>query len=66
MRLEDRMEDRIKAEILKIQNKKVDMLDIYTVQLTALEMKMYDLVVYLNSNVSEYISFINNTKKKEE
>ncbi len=60
------MEDRIKAEILKIQNKKVDMLDIYTVQLTALEMKMYDLVVYLNSNVSEYISFINNTKKKEE
>ena len=59
------MEENIKAKILKIQNKKADMLDIYTVQLMALEMKMYDLVVYLNNNTSEYISFINDMKKEE-
>lgn len=60
------MEENIKKEILKIQSKKADMLDIYTVQLIALEMKMYDLVVYLNSHTSEYIAYINNIEKKEE
>lgn len=59
------MTDTVKKNILKIQSKNIDMLDVYAVQLIALEMKMYDLVVYLNSNTSEYISFIKDMKKKK-
>lgn len=57
------MTDSIKNNILKIWSiNNIDMMDVHSVQLIALDKKMYDLVVYLNNNVSEYISFINDTK----
>ena len=36
----------------------VSLLDIKTIQTIALKIKRYDLLVYLNSNSAEYLSYV--------
>ena len=49
----------IKKDIYCIyKSNKINMMDIYAVQREALNLKMYELVVYINRNWQEYISFI--------
>ena len=38
----------------------IDFLDIKTIQTIALKTKRYDLLVYLNNNSIEYISYVKN------
>ena len=53
------MDDRIRDEILRIHtNEQIDMLDIRSVKAYALKQKMYDLIVFINNNLREYMSFV--------
>lgn len=53
------MDDRIRDEILRIHtNEQIDMLDIRSVKAYALNQKMYDLIVFINNNLREYMSFV--------
>ena len=38
----------------------IDFLDVKTIQTIALKTKRYDLLVYLNNNSIEYISYVKN------
>ena len=40
----------------------INLLDIKTIQSTALKVKRYDLLVYLNSNSIEYIAYVKKLK----
>lgn len=42
----------------------IDVLDIKSIQHFALEQKEYDLLVYLNNNVHEYLAFAKGIKTK--
>ena len=53
------MDERIRDEILRIHtNEQIDMLDIRSVKAYALKQKMYDLIVFINNNLREYMSFV--------
>lgn len=53
------MADGIKRMIFCIQQTEdIDMLDIGEVKRCALNRKMYDLIVFINSNLSEYVEYI--------
>ena len=53
------MGDNIKRMIICLQGtENVDMLDISVVKKLALNRKMYDLIVFINSNLSEYVDYI--------
>ena len=43
----------------------IDLFDVRSVQRYALEHKMYDLVVYLNNNLQEYISYVKSSLTNE-
>ena len=53
------MTDKIRTEIHCIyRSGKFDMMDIRSLKAYALEQKMYDLIVYLNNNLREYVAYI--------
>ena len=53
------MGDNIKRMIYYLQQvENIDMLDIGEVKKCALNRKMYDLIVFINSNLSEYVDYI--------
>ena len=53
------MTDKIRGSILKVRETgKTNMFDINTVQKSAYEMELYELVNYLETNKEEYINFI--------
>ena len=57
------MTDKIKNTIIKFKENGEDLLDLRTIKNKALELKMYDLIVYINNNIREYLSFVNSLKK---
>lgn len=53
------MNDKIRNEILCIfRSNEIDMMDIRSVKAYALEQKMYDLIVFINNNFQEYVTYI--------
>ena len=53
------MRNNIKRLIRYLQEEEnIDMLDIKKVKKIALNKKMYDLIIFINENFSEYVSFI--------
>lgn len=55
------MDNTIKQRILNLCSKHgIDKLDIKTIENLAIRMKMFDVVVYLNNNVHDYLSFAKN------
>ena len=53
------MTENIKQMISYLQKfESIDMLDIGEVKKHALNRKMYDLIVFINSNLPEYVEFI--------
>ena len=53
------MTDSIRRMICYLQQvEDIDMLDIGAVKRCALNRKMYDLIVFINSNLSEYVEYI--------
>ena len=49
----------VREMILSVANhKKIDLLDIRSVQNYAIQHKMYELVVFINNNFSEYIEYV--------
>ena len=59
------MELSMKEKIVDLCEKnRIDILDIKSIQHFVLEQKKYDLLVYLNNNVHEYIAFAKGIKTK--
>lgn len=59
------MPDNIIQMINTLQKEyNLDMLDIHQVKKWALERKMYDLIVYINNNLSDYVLFVRKIKEK--
>ena len=55
----------MKDEIITLcLSNNIDVLDIKTIQTVALKIKRYDLLVYLNNHVIEYISYVKDRKKE--
>ena len=60
------MANNIRIDILKLcSNYSINTLDINTIQSIALKLKRYDMIVYLNNNTKEYISFAKNANEKQ-
>lgn len=50
----------LKNEIYKLcMSNNINLFDIREIQIVALKFKKYDLVVYLNENLQEYLSYAN-------
>ena len=50
----------LKNEIYKLcMSNNINLFDIRAIQIVALKFKKYDLVVYLNENIQEYLSYAN-------
>lgn len=59
------MTEGIKEKIYFLQQiDDIDMLDIGMVKKHALNRKMYELIVFINSNLSEYIEFVKKEKNR--
>lgn len=59
------MDKKMKQAIVRIyEESKINMLDIPAVQRYALEKKMYDIVVYINNNLTDYVTFVKIISKK--
>ena len=57
------MRDNMKDEIIALcRSHNIDVLDIKTIQTVALKIQRYDLLVYLNKHVIEYIAYAKRTK----
>lgn len=52
------MNRQIIKKINILKNRGIDLLNIKQVKNTALDMKMYDLVVYINNNFTDYIEHV--------
>ena len=58
------MTDSIRRMIYYLQQaENIDMLDIGEVKKRALNRKMYDLIVFINSNLPEYVEYIKEQNK---
>ena len=59
------MPDEIKHMIEALyRENNIDLLDISLVKRYALERKMYELIVYINNNLSDYIIYVRNKAHK--
>ena len=58
-----KLSEKEKIAELCVKNN-IDLLDIKSIQHFNLEQKKYDLLVYLNNNVHEYITFAKGIKTK--
>lgn len=52
------MDDRLRTIITQIYTEHhIDLFDIAAVKRHALQNKLYDVIVYINSNLAEYLAF---------
>ena len=53
------MTDKVREQILKVRDTgKTNMLDTHMVQRIGLDMHLYDMVIFIEENRSEYVNFI--------
>ena len=59
------MQQKTKENIIKLKSYGLDLYDIKLIKNTALENKMYDLIVYINNTPFDYLNFIAQLNEKK-
>ena len=60
------MTDKVREQILKVRDTgKTNMLDICMVQRIGLKMRLYEMVIFIEENKTEYVNFILHGDEKE-